>query len=193
MCAAGRRGISLTGSAGWVSASPLWSRSHIPSAWSSPPAGSRPCRSRVSACLPRRTRCRPPPPRRRQLRPGPPGPATLRPRGGEGAGREDPPSQYLRLSGKSISLPQLPRTKGRRAGSLRVKEAASVSLTVKWGQTHFIQLCLEMDNGGFLALLESSVFPLSLSSIRDQICHPLPYPQLLAECLAHSRHLIPIC
>ena len=33
------------------------------------------------------------PPKRRQLRPGPPGPATLRPRGGEGAGSGDPPTQ----------------------------------------------------------------------------------------------------
>ena len=59
---------------------------------------------------------------------------------GRGRGGErGPPSQYLRLSGKSVSLPQLPRAKGLRAGSLkRVKEAASVSLTVKWGQTHFI-------------------------------------------------------
>lgn len=97
--------------------------------------------------------------------------------GGGVGGERGPPPKYLRLSGKSISSPQLPRTKGRRAGSLRVKEAASrFSLTVKWGQTHLSQFCLEMDNGGFLALLESSVFPLSLSSIRGQICHPLPIP-----------------
>ena len=129
--------------------------------------------------------------------PAPPRPSRPRHAAAKGRGRggeRGPPSQYLRLSGKPISLPQLSRAKGLGAGSLRrAKEAASVSLTVKWGQTHFIQLCLELDNGGFLALLESSVFPLSLSSIRDQICHPLPYPQLLAECLAHSRHLIHIC
>lgn len=106
-----------------------------PSAWSSllPPV---PGRARSSGVrLPRRTLSPSAPKAAASSAQALPAPPRCNQGAGKGRG-EGPPSQYLRLSGKSI-CPQ-PRTKGRRAGSLRVKEAASVSLTVKWGQTHFI-------------------------------------------------------
>ncbi|CAI9152254.1 unnamed protein product [Rangifer tarandus platyrhynchus] len=48
---------------------------------------------------------------RRLLRPGPPGPATLRPRGGEGAGREDPPPNTFAFPESPFRSPSFPGPK----------------------------------------------------------------------------------
>lgn len=181
------RGRSLTGTASVL----LWPQGHIPGApgrlllRSSGWAGSL-------ACAPARpVRGRPSPPRRRQLRPRPRGPrraaASGRGRGGE---RGPPPSAqtHSAFPESPKRAPRFPLGRGLTeqlalaAKSLGfATEAASASSTVKWGQTQ--PLCGAetkglLGNRGFLALLESSVSHLSLSSIRDGAALSTLVPQV---------------
>lgn len=101
------------------------------------------------------------------------------PRCGQGAGKgrgkgtplpTHPPFRKVLIK---LQASQGPST-NEAAGPLRsAREAASASSTVKWGQAQLpsgAETKVLMVNDRFLVRLESSGPPLSLSSIRDQIC-----------------------
>lgn len=158
----------------------VWLPGHIPSALGRlvlpvlPP-----CRfSRLSACPPA-CPAGPLSPSRPQGDAGSalslPGPATPRPRGGEEAGKGDPPPPNAQTHSLSpFRKVVLPASLAGTLSYLRLtQEAASAFPTVKWGQAQLpsgAETKELLDNGGFLALLESNVSHLSLSSIRDQVC-----------------------